>query len=66
MDERARYSAKERKAYYMGVGSAIGQFKVIGLFMPTLPKNEKDSFLNGWEYAVTKKLKGIKKNKKGR
>ena len=66
MDEKARYSAKERRAYYMGVGAAIGNARVIGVVVRSLPKDEKNSFYNGMDYALTKKLRGIKKNKKGR
>ena len=66
MDEKARYSAKERRAYYMGVGAAIGNARVIGVVVRSLPKAEKESFYNGMDDTMRKKLAGIKKNKKGR
>ena len=66
MDEKARYSAKERRAYYMGVGAAIGNARVIGIVVRSLPKAEKESFYNGMDDTMRKKLAGIKKIKKGR
>ena len=62
-----RYSAAERKAYYMGVGAAISLQKRIGSTMKKLSKDEKQSFSNGLDETLLKKPRGyFNNNQKGR
>lgn len=53
-DKQAQYSAKERKAYYMGVGAGIGFGKTVHIkrFVRTLSPAEKKSFYNGLDSAM--------------
>ena len=55
-DKQAQYSAKERKAYYMGVGAGIGFGKAgyIQRFARTLSPAEKKSFYNGLDSFMSK------------
>ena len=71
MDEKARQSAKERKAYYMGVGAALGHGRAEGIrqTMSFLSdKKSKESYYNGFDFGLDLNRKLIKKqkNKKGR
>lgn len=54
-----RYSAAERKAYYMGVGAAIGFGKVseIKRAANRMSETEKRSFYNGFDDRATKRRK---------
>lgn len=55
----ARYSASERKAYYMGVGAAIGFGKVEEIKKAARKMTEKDrkSFYNGFDDRATRHKK---------
>lgn len=60
-----RYSLSERRAYYMGVGAWIGFGKSSGIKKAAdqMSPTEKQSFYNGLDDAMTRR---IKNNKKGR
>jgi len=50
-----RYSAKEKKAYYMGLGAGIGFGKTqsIKKAVSKMTKEEKQSFYNGFDdYSI--------------
>ena len=53
-----RYSAKEKKAYYMGIGAGIGFGKTQGIkkAVNEMTKEEKQSFYNGFDdYSLKQK-----------
>lgn len=52
-----RYTAEERKAYYIGVGACIGNRKSISKAMKNMPEHVKKSFMNGFDDQLTKKDK---------
>ena len=54
---QAQYSAKEKKAYYLGKGAGIGKGKGIKLFVGTLSSAEKESFYNGFDSVFLKQKK---------
>ena len=59
--EKKKYSANERKAYYMGIGAAIGFGRVseIKKVVSSMTKAEKESFYNGFDDRFTRrKVKG--------
>ena len=59
--EKKNYSAKERRAYYMGIGAHIGLGKVaeIKKAVAAMTKTEKESFYNGFDdRALRQKKKG--------
>lgn len=61
--EKKNYSAKERKAYYMGIGAAIGfgRLSEIKKVVSSMTKAEKESFYNGFDDRSTRqKRKGGK------
>ena len=65
--ETKRYSAAERKAYYMGIGAALGVQRKIGSTIKNLSKEEKKSFGNGFDETLLKKPRGyFNNNQKGR
>lgn len=51
-----RYSAKEKKAYYMGIGAGIGfgKTKNIKNTVGKMTKEEKESFYNGFDDYMQK------------
>lgn len=61
-----RYTPEERKAYYIGVGAAIGKrgSKGIAAIVIDMPVLLAKSFYNGFEYQYHKKK--FKRNNKGR
>lgn len=58
-DKQAQYSAKEKKAYYIGVGAGIGFGKAgyIQRFARTLSPAEKKSFYNGLDASILRQKK---------
>lgn len=62
MKKKQKYSADEKKAYYIGVGAGIGfgRGKNISKMMKSMSAQEKQSFQNGFESGM------LKKNWKGR
>ena len=52
-----RYTAAERKAYYMGVGAWIGFGKATGIKKAAskMTAAEKQSFYNGFDDSATKR-----------
>lgn len=63
MDKVKRYSAEEKKAYYMGVGAYIGYGKAIKTVASRMSSQAKQSFYNGFDSA-TQKYAGVKKKGK--
>ena len=57
--ETKRYSAAERKAYYMGVGAHIGFGRLSEIKRTTskMSEAEKRSFYNGFDDRATKRRK---------
>lgn len=57
--ETKRYTAAERKAYYMGVGAWIGFGKAQGIKKAAekMTAAEKRSFYNGFDDNATKRKK---------
>ena len=55
--KRKDYSAKEKKAYYLGKGAGIGCGKGIKRFVSTLSPAEKESFYNGFDSVFLKQKK---------
>ena len=49
-----KYSAAEKKAYYMGLGAAIGFGKGIKKTMSKMSVAEKNSFRNGFDSRFDK------------
>ena len=52
-----RYSVKEKKAYYMGIGAGIGfgKTKNIKNTVGKMTKEEKQSFYNGFDDYMQKR-----------
>ena len=61
-----RYTAEERKAYYMGVGACIGNRKAIAETLKQMPPHVKNSFHNGFDDQLKRKFKNNKKGRKGK
>ena len=57
MKNKRTYSAKEKNAYYMGVGAGVGFGKKIKTFAGKMTADEKRSFYNGLNDYLTKKKK---------
>ena len=67
--ETKRYSAAERKAYYIGIGAAIGLGRTQNIKRATskMDEKEKRSFYNGFDETMLKKPRGyFNNNQKGR
>ena len=50
--QKKQYSAAERKAFWMGVGAGVGNYRQHGKFMMTMPNNVKASFQNGMDKGL--------------
>ena len=57
--KRVKYSYAERKAYYMGVGAGIGQYRKQGAAMKNMPAQVKESFKNGLDRGLTHPTKPV-------
>lgn len=55
--EKKKYSVKERKAYYMGVGACIGLGKVAEIKKAArkMSPSERESFYNGFDDRATRR-----------
>ena len=60
---KPRYTAKEKKAYYMGVGASIGLGKVgeVQRRAASMPPKEKQSFYNGLDMGLANPTKTKRK-----
>lgn len=58
--QETRYTADEKKAYYMGVGACIGYGKAIKAVSRRMSSKERQSFFNGFDSA-TERYRGVKK-----
>lgn len=64
-----KFSWKEKRAYYMGLGAAIGFGRVSGIkkVADKMSKEEKRSFYNGFDdYSANKKVEVQKSGRKQR
>ena len=57
-----RYTAEEKRAYYMGVGACIGHSRAVKQITKKMSPVEKQSFFNGFDRALIE-CRGIKKQK---
>ena len=64
MPRKKNYSAAERRAYYMGVGAGIGQYRNLGTAMKNMPAHLKESFKNGLDEGLKNPMKAVIKNKR--
>lgn len=64
--ENKRYTSAERKAYYMGVGAAIGFGKTreIDKVRKRLSPIEKKSFYNGFDDYLERRSRGTSRTNK--
>lgn len=66
MARKGKYSAAERRAYYMGIGAGIGQYRKQGTVMKNMPAHLKESFKNGLDEGLKNPMKAVIKNKRKR
>ena len=66
MNKKKTYSAEEKKAYYMGMGAALGHGRVEGIRQTTSflsDKKLKDSYFNGFDCGLELNRKLIRNKK---
>lgn len=67
MEKKKRYSAEERRAYWIGVGCGIGHYRKHGKVLKSLKGEVKESFKNGMDHGLLNHQRiVIEINKKGR